>query len=267
MVRATRRLLVVLGAVALLVGSAVAHQCPTTLGDCKIDGCNPKAKDSTSGLHIIVNHRKRTWPPKGQAEPLTLDDFASFQAAASKLISPPKKMLGDEDSRKLIKHLRAPSSNTFVSEGDLVQVAGYLVGLPKRPTAEQGEAVNCGLRGEKNSDYHIPIAREPTHSEFQAIVVEMIPQRRPASWTLDMLKGIATTRQQVLIRGQLFYDKRHLVNEDENNPKTGQPKRFSLWEVHPVTEFFVCEKSSCDYRDSGDWKEMGKVTYQKAGPE
>jgi hypothetical protein len=37
----------------------------------------------------------------------------------------------------------------------------------------------------------------------------------------------------------------------------GQPKRFSLWEIHPVNSLKVCKKtkvSQCDPERASDWK-------------
>ena len=83
----------------------------------------------------------------------------------------------------------------------------------------------------------------------------MIPQDRPANWTsskVDKLRG-----KVLLIEGGLFYDNLHFANGDANNPMGGQPKRFSLWEIHPVTSVKVCKKqtvSQCDPDRASDWK-------------
>lgn len=68
----------------------------------------------------------------------------------------------------------------------------------------------------------------------------MIPQERPDGWTAQKLRRIARERWPVVVRGQLLYDNKHEVNDDPDDVKSGEPKRFSLWEVHPVTEFYVC---------------------------
>jgi hypothetical protein len=46
---------------------------------------------------------------------------------------------------------------------------------------------------------------------------------------------------------------------DENNPLSGQPKRFSLWEIHPITSVKVCKRSTlsqCDPDRASDWKDF-----------
>ena len=58
------------------------------------------------------------------------------------------------------------------------------------------------------------------------------------------LQRIAREKRPVLVRGQLFYDNKHEGNDDPDDVKAGQPKPFSLWEIHPVTEFHVCMAAS-----------------------
>jgi hypothetical protein len=64
----------------------------------------------------------------------------------------------------------------------------------------------------------------------------------------------------LLIEGGLFYDNLHVANGDASNPVTGgQPKRFSLWEIHPVTSVKVCKKtkvSQCDPDRTSDWNDF-----------
>jgi hypothetical protein len=62
-----------------------------------------------------------------------------------------------------------------------------------------------------------------------------------------------------LIEGALLYDNLHVINEEENNLLRGQPKRFSLWEIHPITSVKVCKKatvSQCDPDRTFDWKQF-----------
>jgi hypothetical protein len=52
-----------------------------------------------------------------------------------------------------------------------------------------------------------------------------------------------------------------MVNNDPNHPIGGQPKRVSLWEVHPITKFFVCTKAgnNCSVSSTGassGWKRL-----------
>ncbi len=144
-----------------------------------------------------------------------------------------------------------------ISEGDPLRVIGFLTIEGTGPHSNSsGESVNCGLKGSKNNDFHIPVTTDPDTSEFEAIVVEMIPQQRATNWTVGNLNSVRSKKQQVWIEGNRFYDSVHRVNADPANPIGGQPKRFSLWEVHPVTRFLVCEKEVCSDTDEQDWSEL-----------
>src|SRR5579864_2082012 len=57
-----------------------------------------------------------------------------------------------------------------VSEGDLVSLVGYLVGV-QHPSS--GESVNCNLIGKPNNHYHIPLSHDSNNTDYQGIVVEM----------------------------------------------------------------------------------------------
>jgi len=142
-----------------------------------------------------------------------------------------------------------------LGEGDRVRLVALL--SQGKPHANTGESVNCNLKGEEDNDIHIPVTETKNGSEFQSIVVEMIPQDRPDNWTSSQ---VAKLRGKVLlIEGALFYDNLHFTNADENNPLRGQPKRFSLWEIHPVTSLKICKKptvTQCNPDRDADWKEF-----------
>ena len=83
-------------------------------------------------------------------------------------------------------------------------------------------------------------------------------------WAADIGRGrhgraskLAELRGKLLlIEGGLIYDNVHFVNGDADNPLPSQPKRFSLWEIHPVTSVKVCKKttvSQCDPDRASDW--------------
>src|SRR5713101_915081 len=89
----------------------------------------------------------------------------------------------------------------------------------------------------------------------------MIPFLFNDDWTTEKLKEIENNGQLVLVQGQLFYDNKHLVNADPDNVLNGQPKRFSRWEVRPISEFYVCTVAgnTCDPKDLAKWQLVAKV--------
>ena len=238
-------------------GTAEAQQrkpCFPDLASCPAHGC---AKPGTPDA--LVNQIKKTKPPHSTPVPLTLEDFDSFQVQADNLVG--QKVNLNKRARNKLRNLKIISSTTSVNEGDLVQIVGYMVGLPNRPGASGPESVNCRLTGKANNDFHIPIAPHPEDGELQAIVVEMIPQERPEGWTESKLRGVAREDLPVLVRGQLFYDNKHWVNSDPDDIKPKEPKRFSLWEIHPVTAFYVCTRgeNECNPQDITQWEPLEKM--------
>jgi hypothetical protein len=231
-----------------IMAARASHACAQDLASCSENGCSPA--DST---HAIANQHKRATPSgSGAGTVLTFDDFAALQQQADDLVGEGKELSADDRA----KLSGMTVSGGSVAEGDLVSVVGYLVGTPHPNT---GESVNCNLRGVDNNDFHIPISSDPANSDFQGIVVEMIPQNRPAEWNIANLTQVENNQQLVMISGGLFYDNLHHVNSDASHPKGGQPHRFSLFEVHPITQFMVCTKqdNSCDPTQPGDWVALG----------
>ena len=145
-----------------------------------------------------------------------------------------------------------------ISEGDLVQLSGFVNAV--RP--EQGETVNCA--GADGGDIHISIGPQGG-TEWQGVVVEMIPQLgHPIGWDSTTLAHVKAHQFQVLVVGGLTYDNEHLVNDDPAHPNGTQPKRISLWEIHPITEFYVCEQTSCDPGQHTAWTTL--TAWAKAHP-
>jgi hypothetical protein len=74
-------------------------------------------------------------------------------------------------------------------------------------------------------------------------------------WTDTLLKSIYG--RQVKVVGQLLLDNDHAKASDicSSPPAATDDKkcwRASPWELHPVTEFYVCPNASCEV-DGSDW--------------
>jgi hypothetical protein len=236
---------------ATIEAAASAQACAADLASCGVIGC---AQPDTP--HALANTLKRNVLPAGTAAQLSFDDLHGLQSEAEQQVGSTGGEL-TSDQRASLTQLAV--ANGTASEGDLVQATGFLVGTPH---ANTGESVNCSLRGVENNDFHIPLNPQPQsafgspqEAEFSSIVVEMIPQNRPAAWSLDQLKKVRDQNRRVLVVGQLFYDNLHRTNGDPANPQSGQPRRFALWEIHPVTALLVCgrDDGSCDPSNAGDW--------------
>jgi hypothetical protein len=230
-----------------LEGSAQPCVSPATLNACT--ATKPAGCSAAGSAHGLVNQLKRTVPPEGTPITLTFDTFSQLQATAVELVDQSVEIEpADRDKIKSIE-----TTEGTVGEGSRVRLVAFL--SEGRPHANSGESVNCNLKREVNNDIHISVAETKNASEFEGIVVEMIPQDRPANWTSSEVETLR--RKVLLIEGGLFYDNLHFANADASNPLGGQPKRFSLWEIHPVTSVKVCKKttvSQCDPDRASDWK-------------
>jgi hypothetical protein len=232
-----------------LESSAQPCVTPLTINACTTQ--KPTGCEAPNSAHGDLNRLKRKAPDEGPPTTLTFDTFSQLQSAAVELVDqgvdiPPA-------DRQMIKSIETAEGT--VGEGSRVRIVAFL--SDGKPHPNTGESVNCNLKSEANNDIHIPISEKKNGSEFDGIVVEMIPQDRPAKWTS---KNVAMLRGNVLlIEGALLYDNLHLANGDANNPLNGQPKRFSLWEIHPITSVKVCKKaaaSQCSPDRASDWTDF-----------
>jgi hypothetical protein len=209
--------------------------CAEDLSACPRWGCADK--DSPRGLLNLKKHG----PPTGSPLRVSLQGFATLQTRADALVGQVATL--DKADRD---NLRAR-----LGEGRRVAASGYLIGEPHPNT---GETVNCNLTEAANNDIHLSIGPRPRASEDEGIVAEMIPQQRHANWTIQRLRKLRG--RQVLVVGQLFYDNVHRVNRNPRRPQAGQPKRFSLWEVHPITAIYACKQQRCDATVRSQWVEI-----------
>ena len=231
-----------------LAGTAQPCVSPETLDVCtttKPTGCS-----EASSAHGLANQLKRTIPPEGTPTTVNFDTFSQLQSAAVELVDqgveiPPT----DRDKIKGVE----TAEGTF-GEGSHVRLMAFL--SEAKPHANTGESVNCNLKTEANNDIHISVSESKNASEFEGIVVEMIPQGRPTKWTSTNVRKLRG--KLLLIEGGLFYDNLHFANGDAADPVPSQPKRFSLWEIHPVVSVKVCKNADnqCDPDRVSDWKDF-----------
>jgi hypothetical protein len=232
------------------VGGSFAGTNPTCppVGTHNVNG-QPVAYALTSDAGLR-NRAKRHVPAAATPVTLTLDDLRQLQddvnhafadASTTKTAFTP--------NRDGLKGLATTSGS--VSEGDLVQINGFLTVA----RAEGAEGVNCAAVD--GTDIHLDVGPQGA-TEFAGVVAEMIPQLpRPNGWDPTTLTRIASAQLPVLVVGGLTYDNEHFVNADAHHPKSGQPKRMSLWEIHPILEFFVCPTTAtCDPAQHDQWQTL-----------
>ncbi len=143
-----------------------------------------------------------------------------------------------------------------LGEGKLVSLKAYVF----KARQEGGESVNCkGHVPDDDAfhDIHISLVSSAQNQiksgdnqatknrkECTGVVAEMSPHHRPANWTADNVNKLSTSATMVRVTGQQFFDSSHVpcIN---GAPVGSNPKRVSLWEIHPTYKFEVCATRSC----------------------
>jgi hypothetical protein len=171
----------------------------------------------------------------GNPETITYQQLINLQAQSSNI---PKNL----SDRKEVENL---GEGSYVSYVAVIKEAHY-------SDVTSGEAVNCNIPGNATNDIHIVLMADPTDTdECHSTTAEMSPHYRPANWTPATLNAIKTP---IRVRGQLFYDNSHVPCSGNSRPN---PKRASLWEIHPVYSLEVCKNPDLNHcrnsNDPTDW--------------
>jgi hypothetical protein len=212
----------------------------------------------SGGTDANQNIAKNNFCASGQTQPVTLKDFEKLQQQVDGDTSIP---FGDKGSGL---RLQGPAVDRSplqkLGEGKLVSLQGYVL-LARQ---EGAESVNCEKKVPDDPAYHdIHIELVDSASELDecaGVVAEMIPHHRPATWTADNLIELTKSHAQVRVTGQLFFDSSHVPCQ--NGQGVGDnPKRVSLWEIHPIYKFEVC---SGDCTGSGKWVPLDEVVSKKS---
>lgn len=236
-------------------------------------GCNP------SSLTTKTCHKQF---PTGctDAQTVSYDPYLNFlknQTPGANLASAAVLEQSDFQSKEgqipavLGKRNHAQLASQFapLGEGNIVTVFAYLYfaedtrGSGSNPSP--GETCNCKLRLAGSYDFHIglgfdknlatqvqqkkvkPSHSQPSELEKTSVVAEMTPHTRRTKWTLARV--LSLLGQQVKVVGQLTADNEHFNAKDDCgfSGATAKCWRSTIWEIHPVTQFFVCNVSSgCD---------------------
>jgi hypothetical protein len=240
---------------SLELSEAVKHPCKSSLSSCPVTGC---AKGDTP--QALENRTKKRIPDGTSVVPLNYKDLANLQSQAQRIVG--QREIPED--RSVLSNLHVTAGT--VNEGTAVAVTGFIAVNDPGPHPNTGESVNCNLTAADDNDFHINITNSASQQEYAGIVVEMIPQDRSDEWSIDKLQAVRKLQRRVLVTGALFYDSIHVVNADPKHPIGGQPKRFSLWEVHPIAAFFVCSKqdNSCDPHVKTNWVPLASFSNNSA---
>ena len=204
---------------------------PASDDRCGIQGGSPdpaKQGESTAKNNFCA--------PTHDPDTLTYQKLLDLQAQSTNI---PKALV----DRKEVENL---GEGNYVSYVAVIKNAHY-------SDTTGGEAVNCNTSGNPPNDIHIVLMSDPNDlDECHSTTAEMSPHYRPTNWTPAMLNALG---KPVRIKGQLFYDNSHSICTASSRPN---PKRASLWEIHPVYSIEVCASNNLDEcrnsTDPTEWK-------------
>lgn len=217
-------------------------------GDCGMTG------EPADAPHDLQNTAKDNLCASGTRAEITEVTLRALQKASSKITVLPA-------SRTSLPH-RTTSNGDRVGDGSLVMMTGWLL----RAKGTGAESVNCSATDAQHTDIHLAIAQDPTETnECFSSTAEMIPHYRPSAWTPSTMHFLAKlkpkkrnkndtleytdydtdNRPPVRVTGQLFFDGSHKVCNG-GTALTGQPPRYSNWEIHPVYNLEVCTAANMD---------------------
>ncbi|MCM3870218.1 MAG: hypothetical protein ND895_05915 [Pyrinomonadaceae bacterium] len=194
---------------------------------------------------------KNNFCAKGTPQPITIDSLTKLQAQVEQN---PAINFGNENkgTRK-----RGPTTNRAplkkLGEGKLVTLKAFIL-IARQ---EGGESVNCGKNVPNEAlfhDIHISLVDSTDiDNECSGVVAEMSPHHRPDSWTHGNVEKVAKEKLPVRVTGQLYFDSSHFPCSNGQGAGEGNPKRVSLWEIHPIYKFEVCT-ADCD--GAGQWIDL-----------
>jgi hypothetical protein len=213
---------------------------------------------SGSGPEGAQNSAKNNFCATGKPQEITIADLTSLQQQVEKN---PAINFGNENKgarKKGPTVNRAPLKK--LGEGKLVTLRAFvLIARQEGP-----ESVNC----EKNvadqppfHDIHISlVASADIQEECAGVVAEMSPHHRPDSWTHVNVEKVSRAKLPVRVTGHLYFDSSHFPCANGQPAGEGNPKRVSLWEVHPIYKFEVCT-GDCD--GVGTWVTLDEWVKQQ----
>jgi hypothetical protein len=202
---------------------------------------------SGTGAEATQDAQKNNFCASGTAQEVTIQDLTALQ---QQVVQNPAINFGDENQPDRKKGPTTDRSLlAALGEGKLVALKGYILVARQ----EGAESVNCGS-GVPNEalyhDIHISVVGSADETvECSGVVVEMSPHHRPDPWNHANVDKVAKAHALVRVTGQLYFDSSHMPCSG-GQPVRSNPKRVSLWEVHPVYGFEVCI-SDCD--GAGQW--------------
>jgi len=176
--------------------------------------------------------------PAKQAESRAKNNFC-VPTQAPRVITYQELVGLQSQSANIPKSIPDRTMVSKLGEGQYVSYVAFIKDAHYSDVAA-GEAVNCNVPGNATNDIHIVLLKDPNDDECLSTTAEMSPHYRPPDWTPENLLK-ASAGHPVRLQGQLFFDGSHTPCHGNSRPN---PKRASLWEIHPVYSVDVCSQTT-----------------------
>lgn len=237
--------------------SALAFQpgCELPFDSIKTDGLTIDevcTEDGNAGDDVgkrLESNAKNNFCAEGDPIGIKVEDLNLLQAASDKIAGLRNTLKTTRDPLTSVLTL---TDGTQIGEGSLVRfVAFFLEAHYSNVGKGKGELVNCKLPEKDDNDIHMELILDQADDDpCHSVTAEMSPHFRPAAWNELVSLEIA---RPVRITGPLFFDGSHQPCHDDKRPN---PKRSSVWEVHPIYQFEVCKAKTivaCDVNNDAQW--------------
>ena len=188
---------------------------------------------------------------------LTFEVYPGLQAAAESALGGASY---EPPANRSMLHDLYTWNNKKIGEGTLASVVGYVESAHYSDVGD-GESVNCELKGDQNNDIHIPIVQVAGADECSSVTAEISPHYRPGVWTAT---NVNKPKVPLRFTGQLLFDAEH---RPCRGTTVEEPKRQSVWEIHPVYAIDVCTAntiSACQGDDAKAWIPLDAWLKQQA---
>ena len=221
---------------------------------CPIEGCNKGAANQEQNRH------KNDLCATGKTTDVSFLSFDKLQQAvdAQKKFgySGNKKPLSEDRSvLTALPTVNAKGKPTTLGEGDLVTLTAVVQEAKHDDVSllnpiYGGEGVNCNVDDVEWNDIHVVLGQTAGSKECSSVTAEIIPHFRSEvrdrfdsnPKTSPAVHGLPVQGLKVKITGTLLFDGSHAPCGNPNKSKS-DPARRSLWEIHPVYDIQVLDKS------------------------
>lgn len=261
-----------------ILASSQSPQCFSDPVQCPLTGC---ARDGTPEAE--ANKIRKTLPDATEVNHVRrviVQDLETLQFRTDNELRHPQGLAIHD--RKPFQGATLRTDHWLLGERIMVQLYGYIVGV--RTSRSDNE--NCNFIGSDANNYVVNIGANPRATEFESVLVVFVPSKdrkeewttpskdRKEKWTapskdrkekwalLENLRYAQERKWQVRVTGQLFYDSKHRVNNDPASDLPDEPRRLSLWELHPANVIEYCRQedpSTCDPGNATHWQSLRAV--------